>query len=156
MIVGLGETDEELVDLFYGLKDEQIAAYLFSFNPEPGTVMQDVDRAPIHRTRRIQLTKHLIENEGLPREAVGFDDEGAIVRLDAPGVDVDTVTQSGVPFMTDGCPSRTGEVACNRPYGSYRPGEEVRDYPFQPTAPDVAIIEEQMRLHEVRGHGEPV
>ena len=35
VIVGLGETDEELVDLFCGLKEEEIAAYLFSFNPEP-------------------------------------------------------------------------------------------------------------------------
>lgn len=156
VILGLGETDKELVDLFFGLKGEEIAAYLFSFNPEPGTVMQDVDRAPIHRTRRIQLAKHLIENEGLPREAVMFDDQGAIVRLDAPGVDIDAVTRSGVPFMTDGCPSRTGEVACNRPYGSYRPGEEFRDYPFQPSSDDVTVIEEQLRLDEVRGHGEPV
>jgi biotin synthase len=40
-------------------------------------------------------------------------------------------------------------MACNRPYGSYRPSEEYRDYPFVPNEDDVTIIREQMRLNEV-------
>ena len=47
VIVGLGETDRDLVELFYQLKEEQICGYLFSFNPEPGTRMQNVPRTPI-------------------------------------------------------------------------------------------------------------
>ena len=35
LIVGLGETDKEMFDMIYQLKEEQIAGYLFSFNPEP-------------------------------------------------------------------------------------------------------------------------
>ena len=126
IIVGLGETDRELVDMFFQLKKEQIAGYLFSFNPEPGTVMQDLSRSPIHRMRRIQLVKHLIENQELSREALSFDEEGNISRLDAPETMVDVAVNTGLPFMTNGCPDRAGEVACNRPYGSYRPGEEYR------------------------------
>ena len=57
---------------------------------------------------------------------------------------------SGLPFMTNGCPDRKGEVACNRPYGSYRPGEEYRDYPFRPAANDVVAIRAQIRLEEVQ------
>jgi biotin synthase len=53
--------------------------------------------------------------------------------------------------MTNGCPDRAGEVACNRPYGSYRPGEEYRDYPFVPKPGDVAVIRDQIRLEEVTG-----
>ncbi|MBM4428175.1 MAG: radical SAM protein [Chloroflexi bacterium] len=149
IIVGLGETDKELVDMFYQLKEEQIAGYLFSFNPEPGTVMQDLSRSPIHRMRRIQLVKHLIENQGLPREAVSFDDGGNIARLDAPDTVVEVAVNTGLPFMTNGCPDRAGEVACNRPYGSYRPGEEYRDYPFVPNMEDLVIIRQEMRLEEV-------
>lgn len=149
IIVGLGETDSELVDMFYQLKSEQIAGYLFSFNPEPGTVMQDASRAPIHRMRRIQLVKHLIEHMELPREALSFDDDGYISRLDAPETMLEVAVSTGLPFMTNGCPDRAGEVACNRPYGSYRPGEEYRDYPFQPNADDVVIIRQQMKLEEV-------
>ncbi|MEE9126769.1 MAG: radical SAM protein [Planctomycetota bacterium] len=146
VVVGLGETDRELVDLFYRLHPEQIAAYLFSFNPEPGTTMQDVPRAPIRRLRRIQLVKHLIEKQALPGEAITFDEAGNIVGVDAPDALVDSATDSGVPFMTNGCPNRQGELACNRPYGSYRPGEEFRDYPFPPAPEDVATIREQMQL----------
>jgi len=156
VIVGLGETDRELADLFFSLKQEEIAAYLFSFNPEPGTVMQDVERAPIRRTRRVQLVKHLIETGGLSREQIRFDDEGFISGLDVPEVDLEQATNGGTPFMTDGCPSRAGDVACNRPYGSYRPGEEYRDYPFQPGPEDLQVIKGQMGILEPREHGEPV
>ena len=156
VIIGLGETDRELVELFHRLHAEEIAAYLFSFNPEPGTRMQDVPRAPIQRLRRIQLVKHLIEKEGLADGAVTFDDDGSIVRVDAPADVVRTATESGVPFMTDGCPDRAGEVACNRPFGSYRPGEEFRDYPFRPADRDIVTIRDEMRLQEVCEGGDPV
>ncbi|MBI5825796.1 MAG: radical SAM protein [Chloroflexi bacterium] len=149
IIVGLGETDRELVDMFFQLKEEKIAGYLFAFNPEPGTVMQDVSRSPIHRMRRIQLVKHLIENQEMPRKALSFDEMGSISRLDAPETMVDVAVNTGLPFMTNGCPDRSGEVACNRPYGSYRPGEEYRDYPFVPNMDDLVIIRQQMRLEEV-------
>lgn len=149
IIVGLGESDRDLVNLFFQLKSEQIAGYLFSFNPEPGTEMQDVLRAPLHRWRRIQLVKHLIENDDLSREEVEFDEHGALVRLNAPDVTVDVAVNTGLPFMTNGCPDRAGEMACNRPYGSYRPGEEYRDYPFLPDAQDLITIRQQLRLEEV-------
>ena len=156
IIVGLGETDRELVDMFFLLKEEQIAGYLFSFNPEPGTVMQDVSRAPIYRLRRIQLMKHLIENEDLAREALFFDEKGNLSWVNAPGMMVEVAVNTGLPFMTNGCPDRAGEVACNRPYGSYRPGEEYRDYPFPPNGNDLIVIRHQMRLEDVWSKLNPV
>lgn len=149
IIVGLGETDRELVELFYLLRSEQIAGYLFSFNPEPGTVMQDVSRAPLHRLRRVQLVKYLIENHDLESAALHFDEQGAISRIEAPEALLQSAVNSGLPFMTNGCPDREGKVACNRPYGSYRPGEEYRDYPFQPDANDVQVIRQQIQLYDV-------
>ena len=149
LIVGLGETDRDLVEMFHLLKSEQIAAYLFSFNPEPGTVMENAPRVPIARTRRIQLVKNLIESHDLKEEAIEFDDNGSIRSIDAPLELLDRVTNQGVAFMTDGCPDRQGEMACNRPYGSYRPGEEFRDYPFLPQAYDLEVIRGEMKLDEV-------
>ncbi len=154
VIVGLGETDQELTNLFYQLKSEQIAAYLFSFNSEPGTYMQDVKRAPLHRLRRIQLVKHLIENEDLPESSLDFDEEGNLLRFKASPSRVQEAVKSGTPFMTNGCPDRQGKLACNRPFGSYRPGEEFRDYPFVPNQDDVATIQDEMRLGDVLDHGE--
>ncbi len=149
VVVGLGETDEELVELFYRLKDIDVAGYLFSFNPEPGTAMANVPRAPLHRWRRIQLVKHLIEDSQLARSRIRFDNDGFINHLAAERSLVDQLISSGRPFMTEGCPDEEGEVACNRPFGSYKPGEEFRDYPFLPILSDQQIIADQLRLHEI-------
>jgi len=149
VIVGIGETDRELVTLFYQLKSEAIAAYLFSFNPEPGTTMQDTELAPIHRQRRVQLVKHLIENEGLLVESIVFDEDGFITNVEGQTPAVERAIESGVAFMTDGCPDREGAVACNRPYGSYRPGEAFRDYPFTPEPADVDVIRGEINLVQI-------
>ncbi len=149
LIVGLGETDLDLVRMFYLLKSEEIAGYLFSFNPEPGTAMETAARTPIERTRRIQLVKFLIEKNGLPESALNFDDAGRIRGIDAPEEMLETAIKSGIPFMTNGCPDRESTMACNRPYGSYRPGEEFRDYPFLPQPGDIQVIREQMDLRKV-------
>jgi biotin synthase len=141
VVVGLGETDRDLVDLFHVLRAEEIAAYLFSFNPEPGTAMAEVPRTPLARWRRIQLTKYLIEAHDLPREAVEFDAAGALARVHAPRALVERCLQAGLAFMTNGCPDRHGRLACNRPFGSYRPGEAFRDYPFVPTDADRRVIQ---------------
>lgn len=153
VVVGLGETDRELVDLFVQLQREQIAAYLFSFNAEPGTTMADVARAPIARLRRVQLVKHLLEHGQIAPHALRFDADGALVAIDADDPVLQRAIDSGEPFRTNGCPDRSGEVACNRPYGSYRPGEQYRDYPFRPGAGDVATIREQLKLSEVHSGG---
>ena len=154
VMVGLGESDRDLVDLFFMMKEEQIAAYLFSFNPEEGTAMGDRSRAPLDRWRRVQLVKYLVEERDLAREAVEFDDEGNLVRIEAPREITEPVIDEGRAFMTNGCPDRHGEMACNRPFGSYRPGEEFRDYPFRPTADDVREIRAQMRLEDVLARDE--
>jgi biotin synthase len=91
----------------------------------------------------------LIENYNLPPDAFDFDEHGNIAQLDAPDIIVDAAIDTGLPFMTNGCPDRNGVMACNRPYGSYRPGEEFRDYPFLPDANDLVVIRKQMRLDEV-------
>lgn len=149
VIVGLGETDRDLFNLFFQLRDEQIAGYLFSFNPEPGTATQDLPRQPLHRHRRVQLVKYLIENYELSPAALTYDENGGLSALEAPTEMLDEAINSGLPFMTNGCPNRHGVMACNRPYGSYRPSEEYRDYPFVPNEEDVKIIRAQMRLDEV-------
>ena len=149
LIVGLGETDKEMFDMIYQLNSEQIAGYLFSFNPEPGTEMQDVPRTPLERWRRIQYVKYLIENCDLPPDALEFNDAGDLVRLAPENNSAKLAFDSGLAFMTNGCPDREGVMACNRPYGSYRPGEEYRDYPFLPDSQERKIIASQTKLNEI-------
>ena len=150
LIVGLGETDSEVFDMIYQLKSEQIAGYLFSFNPEPGTDMQDVPRAPLKRWRRIQYVKNLIEEHELEQEALEFNDDGELIRINYPQDAARLALENGTAFMTNGCPDRQGVMACNRPYGSYRPGEDYRDYPFLPNRDELTKIEAQTQLDEIR------
>ncbi len=147
IIIGLGETDRDLIKMFSNCHSKKIACYLFSFNPEPGTVMENVLRQPIKRHRRVQLAKYLIEEKGLNHEAIKFDENGFISAIGSDDTLIRNTTEEGLPFMTNGCPDRDGVMACNRPYGSYRPGEEYRDYPFRPTGDELSVIRKQMQLN---------
>ncbi len=145
-LVGLGERDADLIDLFCRLRDQQIYSYLFCFNPEPDSRMADDPKSPITRWRRVQLARHLVEESGYAMADFTFDDDGNLVDM---GTDTATVTAAiagGIPFMTNGCPGEKGEPGCTRPYGSYRPTEPFRDFPFPPTADDLGEIRDQLAL----------
>ena len=148
-LVGLGEVDEDLIDLFVRLRDRQILSYLFCFNPEPDSRMAGHPKSPIRRWRRIQLAKYLIETEGFTRDQFSFDGQGNLVGLDGVAGLIEQSVASGVPFMTNGCPGAGGEPGCTRPYGSYRPSEPFRDFPFLPEAADLAAIREEMHLDQL-------
>ena len=153
-VVGLGETDRDLCDMFYQLKERQILAYLFCFNPEPDSRMGNHPKSSIKRWRRIQLVKHLVENYDLPPSALEFDEEGALSRLNTPSSVINRVLRTldkGMPFMTDGCPGENGEPGCTRPYGSYRPSESYRDFPFEPEMDDLQLIRRELMLEELVG-----
>lgn len=148
-LIGLGETDADLVDIFVRLRDREIFSYLFCFNPEPDSRMAHHPKSPLVRWRRIQLAKHLIESEGFGREQFDFDAEGGLVHLEGDSEVVGRSVESGIPFMTNGCPGAGGEPGCTRPYGSYRPSEPFRDYPFLPEPHDLAEIRAQLDLEQI-------
>jgi biotin synthase len=151
-VVGLGETDKDMMDMFFHLFENQILPYLFSFNPEPDSRMGDWERADIKRWRRIQLVKHLIEKYDLKPEALEYDRVGNLIKMK---VDDDKISDAishldkGIPFMTDGCPGPDGEVGCTRPYGSYKPSEQYRDFPFRPASDDIVQIKKELALDEI-------
>jgi len=151
-VVGLGENDKDLIDLFFQLFENQILPYLFSFNPEPDSRMGDWEKADIKRWRRIQLIKHLLEKYELQPNALTYDAEGKLTGLKVDDNKITSVIKSldnGIPFMTDGCPSPEGEVGCTRPYGSYKPSEQYRDFPFRPVSDDVVQIRKELALDEI-------
>ena len=113
--------------------------------------MANHPKSPLVRWRRVQLAKHLIETEGYDLSQFDFDTDGNLVHLLASKSAVEAVVSQGVAFMTNGCPGEQGEPGCTRPYGSYRPSESFRDYPFLPSAADLDQIRVQLRLDEVLG-----
>ncbi len=145
-VVGLGETDAELIDLFFRLREREIFAYLFCFNPEPDSRLGQHPKSSISRWRRIQLAKRLIEEKGYGQQAFDFDSDGSLLNIDAPREAVEEVVEEGIAFMTDGCTGENGEPGCTRPYGSYRPTESFRDFPFLPEGPDLGLIRGELDL----------
>lgn len=153
-LVGLGESDHDLVTLFTRLRQRQIFSYLFCFNPEADSRLADHPKSTLTRWRRMQLVKHLIETEGFDPDHFDFDHEGMLTTIKGngqgngltPDDPVLAAAANGAVFMTDGCPGENGEPGCTRPYGSYRPSEPFRDYPFPPTADDLVDIRSELQL----------
>jgi len=145
LIVGLGETEKEMVDAIQ--RGQELGAYthLFSFFPEKGSPMEKHPSPPLDQYRRIQLARWII-NESLGSAGrMKFDQNGRLIDF---GMEIESLIQTGEPFMTSGCPGRNGKVACNRPYGNERPSGPIRNFPFQLEAQDIEEIRTQLGLNK--------
>lgn len=145
LIVGLGETEEEMVRTIQKVRDLVGNTHLFSFFPEEGSMLEKRPQAPVGQYRRIQLARFLIDS-GLTRyPKMEFNPQGQILSYGLSKEELDRFVEMGLPFMTSGCPDREGNVACNRPYGDCIPGPDIRSYPFRPDKVDLRSIRRQLR-----------
>ena len=94
--------------------------------------------------RRIQLARYLIDERLTTADRMNFNATGQICNFGVESARLEKVIDSGEPFRTSGCAGYDGQVACNRPFANSRPGPDMRNYPFPPTAEDVARIRAQM------------
>ncbi len=121
LIVGLGETEREMVETIQTLHDWGVTVGLFAFTPVRGAEMADVPPPPLAVYRRMQVARHLVAG-GLAR--VGdffFSPEGCLTGFGP--ADLPTLLADGVAFQTSGCPD------CNRPYYNERPAGPLYNYP---------------------------
>lgn len=149
IMVGIGETDQELVNIFFKILKSGALTHLFSFYPEPDSTMSARKRPSLRRFRRIQLVRYLIENKVIKEKQLLYDKKGKISKLSINNDIINNIVETGNPFITGGCEGRNGEIGCNRPFGSYRPGESFRDFPFHPESHDILKIKKSqgwMRL----------
>lgn len=145
LIVGLGETEREMVQTIQRGQDMGAHTHLFSFFPEKGSPMQNHPSPPLGQYRRIQLARWII-NESLGSiDQMKFDEIGKLIDF---GMDIEPLVQMGEPFMTSGCPGRDGKVACNRPYGNERPSGPIRNFPFLPEPEDIEEIKRQLEIFQ--------
>jgi biotin synthase len=146
LIVGLGESEEEMVATIQKVTDLGAEAHLFSFFPEPFSKLSSMSQPPIGMYRRIQIARYLID-KGLSRyDKMKFRD-GQVVDF---GISKDllvNVINKGIPFMTTGCRGKIRENCCNRPFSNSTPYQayigELRNFPFPPLKNDIKIIEKQ-------------
>ena len=144
LIVGLGETEEEIVRLIGRIRQAGGSTHLFSFFPEAGSRLAGHPQPPVGQYRRVQLARYLIDEDLATPETFSFDEQGRLVGFGAAQQRAEQATATGIPFMTSGCPDETGMVACNRPFGDCTPGDDIRSFPFQPDEEDMALINRQL------------
>ena len=141
LIVGLGETEQEMVQVIDKAHQMGVLTHLFSFFPEAGSKMADAAQPSLESYRRVQLARFLI-NEGIIDAAqITYDHQGVI---NGYGIEIEKYLSEGIAFMTSGCPGADGLVACNRPFGNERASAPMRNYPFIPEPEDIALIRTQL------------
>lgn len=116
LIVGLGESDRDLISTMIKLRDAGIYTALFAHTPVTCGKPPD-----IRRYRAIQLAHSLIYEKKWKR--FHFED-GKLRDLNADMEILKDVMNTA--FLTSGCPG------CNRPFYNERPGKELYNYPYLP------------------------
>ena len=146
LVVGIGETEQQMIETIQHADDLGSKTHLFSFYPEAGSKLKDHEQPTYGKYRRIQLARYII-NEGLGNyQNMKFNENCQLVDF---GVDTEPIITQGEAFMTSGCAGKDGKVACNRPFGNERPSKPIRNYPFLPEDHDIEMIKEQLNEYSI-------
>ncbi|MEZ5995592.1 MAG: radical SAM protein [Hyphomonadaceae bacterium] len=145
IIVGMGETEHEVLALVQRLVDLGGHSHMFCFYPEKGSLMDHLPATPRDQWRRVQLARYLIDYCGVRVEQMSFDSEGRVAGFGMPETELGAVIDAGLAFRTSGCPGKFAEdiSACDRPYGD-SPPSDIASYPFQPADADLRRIRFQL------------
>ncbi|MDI6800141.1 MAG: radical SAM protein [Actinomycetota bacterium] len=144
LISGLGESEREMAAAIQRVRDLGGRTHLFSFHPEEGSRLAKKEACEAGQYRRIQLARYLIDCDLSRAEKMQFDKEGRLSGFGLAEDELNRVIDSGSPFRTSGCPSKTiKEGACNRPFGD-GPPSDIRSFPFKLNKNDVKKVRRQM------------
>ena len=130
-IVGLGETDRELIYRIQEMLDLGITVGLFAFTPVRGTEMENVPQPGLKRYRRIQVAHYLLRNGYKRAEDLGYTQEGELRDFDYCSAELFALLRNGEPFQTTGC------AMCNRPFYNERPGGAIYNFARQLSTAEV-------------------
>jgi biotin synthase len=139
LIVGLGETEEDLAKMFQFCVDMGVYPALFAFTPVSGTALESSLPPSLGVYRRVQLTRYLITLRKVRYENLRFDDHWRIINFGVSRKALNKIVESGAPFLTSGCPD------CNRPYYNEKPGGSIFNFPQMPTLEEIREIEKAFR-----------
>lgn len=128
LIIGLGETEHQVVNLIHQLVNKSITVGLFPFTPILGTPLANRERPTLQQYRRIQLALHLLQNRLVTLDKIQYNSTQDITKFGLPREILVDIIARGKAFQTTGCPS------CNRPFFTEQPGGPIFNYPEAPTA----------------------
>jgi biotin synthase-related radical SAM superfamily protein len=140
LIVGLGETEKEMVTVIQRCVDMNILPALFAFTPIPETALEKQAQPPIAQYRRIQVARHLILHRIASCKDMDFDERGLIIDFGITRERLSQIIRTGEPFVTSGCPN------CNRPFYNEKPSGPIYNFPREPTPTELSTITKQLDL----------
>jgi lipoyl synthase len=138
LIVGLGETEEQMAEIIQRCVDMTVLPALFAFTPVQGTALESNPPPSIDVYRRIQLARYLLVNHKTRIENMHFDDVGKITGFGLADELVKATVESGLPFRTSGC------LDCNRPFYNERPRGPLYNYAEKLSPKDIEKVKGQL------------
>ncbi len=144
LMVGMGETEQEMVSLMDRLWEMGIVNHLFSFFAEEGSRLAHMPQPHWSTYLRVQLARYVIEEDLSRVNDMTFDAAGRIVDFGLAPHRIEEIIGSGIPFMTTGCLGADGKVACNRPFGNCLPDVKQWNYPYLPNTEETELIQENI------------
>ena len=147
VIVGMGETEYDVLNLVQELVDIGGHSHMFCFFPEQGSLMDHLPATPRDQWRRVQLARYLIDYRDVRVDQMRFDELGRVNNYGIPDADLADIIDEGIAFRTSGCPGKFQDdiSACDRPYGD-SPPSDIASYPFQPYKKDIKKIRKQLDI----------
>ena len=145
LIVGMGESEHDVLSQVQRLRDMGGHSHMFAFFPEKGSLMDHLPPVPRPQWRRVQLARYLIDYRDVRLDQMEFDGDG---RLNGYGIaenELQAIVESGLPFRTSGCPGKEAAdvSACDRPYGD-SPVSDIASYPFALNKSDIRKVKRQL------------
>jgi biotin synthase len=140
LMVGMDETEQEMIRLMDRLWHTGVVSHLFSFFAEEASALSHRPQPPWPSYLRVQLARYLIEEKLAAYEDMAFDAEGRLKDVGLGSDLVESIVDLGTPFMTTGCLGPDGAVACNRPFGNCLPDTCQWNYPYPPNPEELSLI----------------
>ncbi len=123
IIIGLGETEREIIERIIELNSLNILVSLFAFTPIKGTKFESKKQPSLLSFRKMQLGRYLIVNEDKKLKDFTFNLKGNLINFNINKIELHNIIYSTDAFLTSGCPG------CNRPYYTSKPSGPIYNYP---------------------------
>ena len=123
LIIGLGETAKQVLELIYNLHKLKIRVGLFAFTPIKGTMLQNKPKPDLTMFRKIQLGRYLLINENKELKDFTFNMKGDLIKFNINRGELGNIIVNSDAFLTTGCPG------CNRPYYTSKPSGPIYNFP---------------------------
>jgi biotin synthase len=123
LIIGLGETEKDVIERIEELDNLGILISLFAFTPIKGTKFENLTQPQLQSFRKLQLGRYLIVNLGKSLKDFKFDTRGELLNIKINRREFKNIIYNTEAFYTSGCPG------CNRPYYTSKPSGSIYNYP---------------------------